>query len=506
MILDSKRQALVKKYGLEAEQITEMSKLDPTKNGAYTDWLCRESRTGLLDPAIRETLSQFDRVKRSPQFAGKTNIFDWNAPDLTAQFQKKWRERREGMSKRDIRAKLVGEGLPGARLIMDSGPWKIWRVVKPEYAVILGSKTSWCTAQLETANSYCSQGPLYPIWKGGKPWAQGHVGLRGVTLLNAHNHHVTLCEEAFDLIERAKGVPQIQVLFETCGGSGEGVEQFIRDTDNSRLLQAYLQSVFWEEGWELILDVGDPATITHILRGMEPSARAGFSASPIFLEILGMPEIPLPENMLTELIGMGRVEEYLKSSKQVELGGLRKEQAVAVRKYLADLTAPTDLIHKIEFEKTDYKRIVLPYWKKFFESKPLPYALHSEMMQHVPEYAKVFKDKKTLGVQAVIPGVRQNDRITFELLSQQGVFGYRHHGSFLAYNHETVGYSGGSNRAIFDALKLHAVEFLTQAYGYPADHGDWPTSRDGDVMAMTRAVNALRPYCKSIKVNDKVYE
>ena len=51
------------------------------------------------------------------------------------------------------------------------------------------------------------------------------------------------------------------------------------------------------------------------------------------------------------------------------------------------------------------------------------------------------------------------------------------------------------NGQIFIDLELDKYKFCSDCYGYNVDSGAWPNSKYKDYAALTRAVEALFPYC-----------
>ena len=60
------------------------------------------------------------------------------------------------------------------------------------------------------------------------------------------------------------------------------------------------------------------------------------------------------------------------------------------------------------------------------------------------------------------------------------------------------------NGQIFVDLGLDRYKFCSDCYGYEADCGAWPTVKDKDYAALTRAVEALFPYCDEVTVDGNI--
>ena len=61
-----------------------------------------------------------------------------------------------------------------------------------------------------------------------------------------------------------------------------------------------------------------------------------------------------------------------------------------------------------------------------------------------------------------------------------------------------------SNDQIFAELGLDKYKFCSNCYGYKTDCGAWPNSRNEDYAALTRAVEALFPYCDKVTVDGNI--
>ena len=60
------------------------------------------------------------------------------------------------------------------------------------------------------------------------------------------------------------------------------------------------------------------------------------------------------------------------------------------------------------------------------------------------------------------------------------------------------------NDQIFKDLGLNKINFCSDCYGYDPYDGDWPESKLNDFTALTRAVEALFPYCDEVTVDGNI--
>ena len=53
-------------------------------------------------------------------------------------------------------------------------------------------------------------------------------------------------------------------------------------------------------------------------------------------------------------------------------------------------------------------------------------------------------------------------------------------------------------------LELDKYKFCSDCYGYEANSGSWPFSKNKDYAALTRVVESLFPYCDKVTVNGNI--
>ena len=174
---------LKKQFKLSDEQITLCNSYDPSPKDTYTGWLCKiYSKTNGTDEEkeaaiqkLQTPLMQFMKLVNSPDFPkDRKDIGKYTVPELLNMVGNQ-RRYLKNLSPGAIEKLVKTEGLPGAKIIWDGGGFRMWYVTNPEYAMILGSNTGWCTANKHHADSYTLRDGLYTIYKEGKPFLQGHV-------------------------------------------------------------------------------------------------------------------------------------------------------------------------------------------------------------------------------------------------------------------------------------------------------------------------------------------
>ncbi len=176
----AKKDALARKYNLEPDMVTTLADIDPTPNGAYTEWLCRmQSRgelnkiptpeSGSVEDYIISLLSRFDALKRPGTPFREKNSGDINSYDVeslmnaietstTEDLSKKEKERQRKLDLKRNRDKYLTDG---AQFLGDiEGEYAAYRVTTPQAAAILGEGSHWCTRG-SYGSSYLASAPLY---------------------------------------------------------------------------------------------------------------------------------------------------------------------------------------------------------------------------------------------------------------------------------------------------------------------------------------------------------
>jgi hypothetical protein len=194
---EAKKNALAKKYDMPLEDVNACSEIDPTPNGEYTEWLCKELKRDELGfdriPAhdITTHLVIFSRLKNSPEFrnACAKHIYsmDINKYDLS-EFLVKMKEAESLVSKNQRIKNVLTKSL------LWSGEFEGHKIEvfkfesnEEAYALISGGpslsrhfnpspQTSWCTTQEDTARDYLEEGDAYIIRVDGKNYCNLHEG------------------------------------------------------------------------------------------------------------------------------------------------------------------------------------------------------------------------------------------------------------------------------------------------------------------------------------------
>lgn len=496
-----KREALAAKYKLAEEKVQELSEWDPTQNNAYLDWVCRWFSMGQVNEDIAETLKKFHRFKDNPEFTQSKNVFDYTPESLNALFAKKLRHQLSDMTLGTLEKTIKDKGLPGARLILNDGTWKIWKVQNPEYAIILSSGTSWCTTQPGNAKSYCSRGALFPIYKNDRPFAQGFLDTYGsLEFRTAQNHNFELTTPDFiELMKAAKHIPQIDLFVNSVLGQAqvipdemaEIVREIIIEKDDYILLKSYLKKIYWDDGWELMFDINSKSDITKLINELSPDNP--FFQSPHAEEALGYLTFVGP-GFLSAFVKSGRLSEFFeKVVGKVELKN--SPSAGAVRGWLKKLVASGDremmdkLLAKIEFEPEDCQTVLQDYWVKYGEGKPLK-KIHGDMMRYCEPYADYFNNRPLMPLDPALR-IARGDIVVMQY--QGATLVYQHQGSFLNRRND--------NAKIFELLGVVPHEFCTEAYGYSPQGGDWPEWRGRNPESLQRVLQKLQEAGVSIIVN-----
>ena len=501
----SKRKALAVKHGLTEDKVQELSELDPTPNNAYLDWVCRFFVMGKVDEGITEVLQKFNRLKDNPEFSQSKNVFDYTPETLGALFAKKLRHQLKDMTPGTLGKTIKEKGLPGAKLILNDGIWKIWKVQNPEYAIILSSGTSWCTTQMGNARSYCNRGALYPIYKNDTPFGQGFLDVQGaLEFKTTENRDFELTTPGFiEMMKAAKDISQIglfvgSVLARTSyfqlnipDDWVDMVKEIILDRDDYGLLKTFLKKVYWEEGWELMLDINSEQDITNLVK--ELPVQNPFFESPYAEEVLDYLTEVGP-GFLKMYAKLGRLSEFFKNLVgQVDLRGNPNAGVITewIEGRIADGSPAMskkeldNAIEKLKFRPEDYSTVLYDYWVKCGDGKPLG-RIHRDMMQYSEPYAEYFGRSPWGHAPEVadIPG---------EELEMGARVAMEYDGSTLVYIHSGQFFNrAGTNALIFEMLGVDATEFCTEAYGYGTYGGDWPEWRAGDDQAPVRVLRKLQ--------------
>lgn len=422
---DAKKEALAKKYGIPAEQVETISESDPSPNRMYTDWMLRELKgdsTADLTK-LKDALEKFTRAKNNPQFSDSKDILSYTAQQLVDKFSRKQRHQLKDLSQSEVERILKTQGLPGAKLIWNKTPFKVWYVIKPEYAVFLGSNTNWCTTQSGQAKSYCDAGGLWIVYENDKPFAQGHITTNGnsITFLNTKDRGFAPTDENFvDFLEMLSQVrvPDFNqfrrhyhdVLSKMVGGTvlsdpkiQKAVQQIILESDNVNLLSSYLKKNFWEEGWDLLLDFGSVPKLRDVLEDAVAPIWDRIKVNKELSEdILSVLKTDIRARDIDYFAVFDRFDEYVKAGAV----GTSGDQIVvdAGMKAIGDLTEE-DPAYPPVLARTN-SDLLFAYWKKFI-TKPWPQ--YAYILKKYPEYAET--EEATGDQVAGLPELRLGDKV-----------------------------------------------------------------------------------------------
>lgn len=208
---EAKKSALMKKYSLDRNNVELAAETDPTPNGLYTEWVCREIKKGHLnawshsdpkpDHVVTETLSLFTRLKQSPEYqaASKQDPNRYVMDVMQVSFNGLYelvRNAKQMISKNQQEIETInaykfwtGE-FEGHRIDMylfatddlGSGGAEAYSLVSsgPSLSHDLNPlpQTAWCTTQTDTAAEYLNRGDAYIIKVDGKNYCNIHEATR----------------------------------------------------------------------------------------------------------------------------------------------------------------------------------------------------------------------------------------------------------------------------------------------------------------------------------------
>ena len=172
---EAKKKALAEKYGLPVDQVEDLAnKADPTTNGAYLDWLCREARKFLDTPGLpgedtelaeaKTWLERYILLKRSDNFTGEKDIMKLSLMDLKEIYDA---ASRADLSKKEQERELLRNRFKylqdGCEPLAQVNGYSFYRCTTPEALVLMSEGSHWCTQGEGTAEAYLERGPLYVV-------------------------------------------------------------------------------------------------------------------------------------------------------------------------------------------------------------------------------------------------------------------------------------------------------------------------------------------------------
>lgn len=178
---------------------------DPTK-GKYSEWILKQylSKTIRLPEdaeKIKQNLTLFEKKKSklaekdinrySPASLAKT---------LDGQFGLTKSERKQA---RRGRMHLP----PGAELVLDDGKIQVVKITDAEASSALCSGTEWCTANVDTADEYLEDGPLYLVYVDGERTYLIHYETEQFMDVYDEDIGIELKAKLIKLLEKATGKP-----------------------------------------------------------------------------------------------------------------------------------------------------------------------------------------------------------------------------------------------------------------------------------------------------------
>ena len=202
--------------GLEPEKLDELLKLDPSPDSRFIQWLIKHKDE--VDAKITGHLTELMRLAKNPQWmADDRNFGSWSVEKLLQTVEKPERLKRKEWSKGERERVIMEKGIPGpCEMIVNDGTWKVWRVKNVKDEQFLSSGSGWCTTQEHYARDYIAAGPVYPVYKHNKPFAQGHVGSMNresgmaagqFVILNKNDEKFQMNEELLELMEVIRPLP-----------------------------------------------------------------------------------------------------------------------------------------------------------------------------------------------------------------------------------------------------------------------------------------------------------
>lgn len=171
--------ALMKQYGLTAEQVELCIQSDPTPQQTdFTPWLAKCLAKNLIrlpedKQKLRESIETFIKARKKRNFPADKRDINRFTPETLSEFLDRYRQQPvENTNRRQQSEQIITQG---ASLIVSDGEYRVWKVSEPLAAMELASGTDWCTRHRENAVSYLERGPLYVCLYQNRPYAQLHI-------------------------------------------------------------------------------------------------------------------------------------------------------------------------------------------------------------------------------------------------------------------------------------------------------------------------------------------
>ena len=160
--------------GLTQEDVQRCIEADPSDDLNYVTWIARQlqqKKIRLPEDAgkMREQLTQFTKLKRSPKFKGEKDIQKYDPSSLYRVVN----ENKTQVSEKEQIRELKTKGRPGAQIVYNRDGMVMYAVTEPEALMELSSNTNWCTTQEDHAKRYLkNDNTIYTIYKNGEPYVQ----------------------------------------------------------------------------------------------------------------------------------------------------------------------------------------------------------------------------------------------------------------------------------------------------------------------------------------------
>jgi hypothetical protein len=167
---DQKIEVLQQKYEVSTKIVEEAIQTDPTEN-VYVEWILKSWKKNLIvlpedSNKIKSQLSQFNKLKNSPNFTGNKDINAYTPSSLYAILEEKSKEISQNEKDRQIIQS-------GSEIIYNEKDLKIYKVLSIPALMLLGSNTNWCTVHEKDAEKYLKKpGDIYIGYYQNKPYVQ----------------------------------------------------------------------------------------------------------------------------------------------------------------------------------------------------------------------------------------------------------------------------------------------------------------------------------------------
>lgn len=170
---EQKMQLLQRQFGLKPEQIELAIQADPSPNQSdYVAWIAKWMSKGqirLPEDAgkIKDQLTRFNKLKKSPQFQHSKDIQQYDPGKLFEVLEQSG----GAVSKKEQNREAIERG---SSIVVQEGDLVIYKVTDPTALSLLSGGTNWCTAQTSMGEHYLKQGASFVFFEGGSAFAQFH--------------------------------------------------------------------------------------------------------------------------------------------------------------------------------------------------------------------------------------------------------------------------------------------------------------------------------------------